>query len=1064
MEQAPGASTEPDLPAPPAPASPRPRPSPSRAPRELFDKLAATRQALRAALRREAAVVAATAALAALLITALLALGPRDRFVLAWTELLIAIAGIGFVTIRYELSLRRATDASESTAAWLDGALGRRDSRGSVLAALELSRDRGRFGESERLADAAVREIELSLERVDVRAVVFREAWASLRKKLLGLLAVSLALGTLTYVRPAAVRRAASAMFADGSDNPLLPALPEARLADFRITYRAPAYAERAPATVESSSGDLRGLPGTWVTIDTRAHEPLSSAAVVVTYGTGEEETLRLAAEVSDRRIHAQLVLSRSGRYRFELTTSDGKRMAQKSGQRIELEPDLPPSVRLQKPTASPFEVNENDRVELAFRADDDFGLSELRVAWRVLGSPREGKQKLSVDNGSASYRGTAAFELQGLGLKPGDRVAYSVEAVDNDTVNGPKVGGSETKELKVYSKDEHHEEVLRLADKALDELVHVLGDQLERPLGPTENEAAALALVNATEKGIDRAAAAGLLLDEAIAALAKDPLGKKQVADAFKNAKKDLTRETRAFAVAFRGARARQERSAAAETMRAQSKLVTTLEKHTVYLADLLNDTRMMDAEALTKQLRDQQERLREALAEYKRSPTEAAKKALEATIADIRRKISEISSKLASLRGAIPEDLVGSEAMEARSTEKGLEEVSKKIESGDLDGALEDLDRMLKSTEEMISKMQAGRNELGEREFAQVSETAQQLWSELGDTKEQQKLLEDATQKLSKHALERMKSRLGDVSSFIEKQRDRLAEAAKLIESAEPAARVSEGDVFEQSLRRLDDTGRALEARDFGAGAEMAEAARDAIRQLRGDLERRTIQIARFGDFFGSSEGLGDARDTLGRAEPKVQSVLDDLEKLIPKPEQLLTPEERKQLEGLSDRQNETGQRARRVQQLLDRLGEELPIVGENAKQLAEETRAAMDRASEAMSKGDARSAGSEQRQAMESIGRLEEALRQMGQSGGGGGGGGVLLPFGQEGEGNGGEPRQTGDGANASIEKVAIPQPEQFEAPAAFRQDILEAAKHGAARGYEDSVRRYYEEIVK
>ncbi|MBI4818462.1 MAG: DUF4175 family protein [Deltaproteobacteria bacterium] len=1032
----------------------------------LADPLAACRSALRRAVGREAAVVVTTGALAALVIASLFAAIGWSHTALAWTELSVLLATSAFVFARYLVVLRQGTGSLEATAAWLDRALGSRDTRTSILSALELERDRGRYGESPSLADLAVRTVTESAKNVDPKRIVAREAWPPLRARLFRLLAAAIVFAGLVFVMPGAVGRAATALFVRGlSNNPLVPSLPEPRLSDFRITYRAPAYAGRPAVTIESATGDLRALPGTEVTIDTRAHEALSSAVIIVSYGVGDEETQTFASEVSGRKLRANLVLHRSGRYRIELTTQDKKRFAQKSGQRIELEPDLPPLVRLSKPSVSPLEVNEQDRVELAFRAEDDFGLGEIRVAWRLLGSGREGRQKLSVDKGSSIYRGTAAFELRDLQLEPGDRVAYSVEAVDNDTVNGPKVGASDTKELKVYSKDEHHQEVLRVADKALDEIVHVLGDQLEKPLGPAKDQAAAEALVSAVEKGIDRAAACGELLDEAVAAIKKDPLGRKQIAQAFENARKELRRDTRSFAISFRAARSQQDRLFAGDAVRSQGKLVGTLEKHSVYLADLLNDTRMLDAEALTKRLRDQQERLRQTLADYKNAPTEEKRKVLQAAIAEIRRQVSEIAKKLAALRGSIPDDLIGAEAMEAASTERGLDEITKKIESGDLDGATADLEKMLQGTEEAITKMQAGRNELGQREYAQVSETAQQLWDELKDVKAEQDVLAEATERISKRAIDRVKNRLGDVSAFVEKQRERIAEAAKNVEETEPVARVSEGDAFEQSLRRLDDTGRALDGRDFGAAAEMAEASRDSIRQLRAELERRSSQISRFGDFFGSSDGLDEAQSEIARAEPKIEQVLEDLEKMIPKPEQLLTPEERRQLDDLADKQRDAQQRGRRVSQLLNQLGEELPVVGDNAKQLAEAAESAMGRAADEMGQGDSRGAEGEQRQAMESIGQLEDALKQMGRGGSGSGDErAILLPFG-EGEGEGGEPMNTGEGDDPRpMEKVEIPKPEQFEAPAAFRQDILEAAKHGAARGYEDAVRRYYEEIVK
>ena len=48
--------------------------------------------------------------------------------------------------------------------------------------------------------------------------------------------------------------------------------------------------------------------------------------------------------------------------------------------------------------------------------------------------------------------------------------------------------------------------------------------------------------------------------------------------------------------------------------------------------------------------------------------------------------------------------------------------------------------------------------------------------------------------------------------------------------------------------------------------------------------------------------------------------------------------------------------------------------------------------------------------------------------------------------------------------SNEKVSIPKPEQYRAPAEFREEILDAAKQGTVEQYKEAVRQYYEEIVK
>jgi len=119
-------------------------------------------------------------------------------------------------------------------------------------------------------------------------------------------------------------------------------------------------------------------------------------------------------------------------------------------------------------------------------------------------------------------------------------------------------------------------------------------------------------------------------------------------------------------------------------------------------------------------------------------------------------------------------------------------------------------------------------------------------------------------------------------------------------------------------------------------------------------------------------------------------------------------------------------------------------------------------MKEAKSSLGKGNAPSALGQERAALDKLRQLQRELEKMGEQGKGGKSGGVPLPFGQRPSGGGG--REDGGQDPRSHEKVEIPKPEQYKAPAEFREDILEAAKQGTVETYKDAVRRYYEELVK
>ena len=952
----------------------------------------------------------------------------------------------------------------------LDAALPATGPADTLRSAVELVRDRGKYGESESLSGWGARR---AVDRaVDDRAV---DRWSARvrrngRRVFAGSAATVVGAAALAVVSPDLWVRSAGALGRLDEVRDVLEQIPpEPRLGDIRLTYRYPDYADRAARTVTTPSGRIRALPGTEVEIETQARHEISEASLLVSYGhdAGDGVPERVAVEARGRRLRARLVVSRSGRYRFSLVTTDGERREERRGHEIELEMDAPPTVKLIRPEASPLEVNERDRIELAFEAEDDFALGEATVAWRVLQSDREGRVGLSrAPAGLSRYQGSAPLDLEPLGLTPGDRVAYTVEVHDNDTVNGPKVGSSQTQELRVYSKRSHHQQVLAMQEKALDELVHILGDNLDHAYRAVSDRVVFGKAVETARKIVRRAESANVLLRETVAAIRNDPLAKRPVAAAFEQARRHLRHDTRrkrrAVDQAARDfAKGRAANHTARPVIRSQNRMVDRLEKNVVYLADLLNDQRLRDAESLAKELRAQQQALREAIEQYRQAPTDAARAAIRQAIEDIKAKIAATLSELARLQRSIPDRFMNEDAARGPDQTTDLDEIARMLEEGDLDAAMKQLDRLLGQTERLLAGLQEGRETLASQEYSEIAERAGRIYQNLTELERQERRLATQTESLSRRALERMRDRVGDEDAFVKRQLKRLQEAQRTLEDGRPDSFMPEQELFELTERRVDDGRRALEGRDFGEARGMLERAQGQMEQLQVESRRRADHARRFGDLFGIKDRSDRSRRALRKAQPIIEEVLDDLDRLMPDPASLLSKEERKRLSKLAERQGELEGQADRLRRELAELGEQLPIVGPEIPQMLEGARESMQAAEERLRAGDAPGGLSQERAALEKLAQLKQELDQMGD-GQGGGGQGVPLPFGQ--------PRGSGqdrglDGRDPrSREKVEIPKPEQYQAPAEFRQDILEAAKQGTVKSYREAVRRYYEELVR
>ncbi|MGF1509062.1 MAG: DUF4175 family protein [Myxococcota bacterium] len=955
---------------------------------------------------------------------------------------------------------RRWTGSEARIASFLD----QQATGADLLAALELQRDRGRFGASHSLTDAAVRSILTEAESRGVRRHLAERVAKFRARMTVALTALLFAVCAFGAWAPRTMHQALTALGSVQTwSEPWETVPPEPRLGDVRITYRYPDYAGRPPRRVVSTDGAVKALAGTEVTVEATAEMPLREASLELELGaiTEAENTERVAATVDGSHLGATFVLRSAGAYRIRLVDRDGRLYQQRRGRLIRVEADEIPTVELLAPEVSPLELNEGDELQLRFRAKDDFGLTLARLRWRVLGRPTDGTAEL-LDFGHSTEGARAALvRLADMKLQPGDQVAYSVEVLDSDTVNGPKVGASRTQELRIYSRQDHHRRVLEAHQKALDELVHLLGDHLDEPFTLT---AFRPSLTSAREK-LQRAGIAQALLHEAEEAAREDPLGRSQIADAFLQTRQGLKRQTR------RGQRSLRRAESAAlapsdgagrRVQAAEARMTRFLEKNAVYLADLLNDQRIIDAEALAKELRDKQQALREALEAYRNAPSEELRAQIAQSIQAMKDQIQALMKEMARLQSSIPTDFVNRDALQ--QDQASLDDLFDRIENGQLDQAMDELDQLMAQTERMLSQLQDGRQQLQSREYSEVTQRAEEIWQELEDVRMRQEELARRTEAIANETRQRASKRVEGAEAFIEKQLERLRRAETALERGRDRAPLPDADRFDTALQRIQDAKTSLETRDFGATKDVLRQALSLFDVLEREAARRIQQVERFGGFLDGAKDAEAIAEHLENSRPPVQQVLDDLERITPSPDSVLRPEERKTLESFGRQQRQLQGRTEELQRRLEELSEQLPIVGDEVKDTLGQVRQSMGEAAQKLGDSDAPGGLGRERQALEGLRQVREQLQQMGQERyGGGQGQGVPLPFGF------GRPRGGGgrDGSGrdmASQERVEIPSPESYEAPAAFREELLEAAKQGTVESFRDAVRRYYEELVK
>jgi hypothetical protein len=239
---------------------------------------------------------------------------------------------------------------------------------------------------------------------------------------------------------------------------------------DFELSYRYPAHTGLDARTVASSNGEVSAPAGTEVRVTTRADRDVDDAALII-------NGVRTPMVVKGRELSAQFMLEASGQYHVAFL--DGARVvAEGPDLALTAVVDQSPQVRVLSPLDGLELDPATQTVQLKFEASDDYGLAALELVSRAAGG-EEKRTSLKPDDGRTT-RGQYAWDVGALKLKPGQTVAYFVQATDNDAVKGPKTGVSSTLHLKLYSAAEHRREALKKAEALWERLIAHLADRME--------------------------------------------------------------------------------------------------------------------------------------------------------------------------------------------------------------------------------------------------------------------------------------------------------------------------------------------------------------------------------------------------------------------------------------------------------------------------------------------------------------------------------------------------------------------------------------------------------
>ena len=239
---------------------------------------------------------------------------------------------------------------------------------------------------------------------------------------------------------------------------------------NFEMRYTYPAYSG-LPARTFASGGDIEALKGTSAEIIFATNVDVAKAALVF----GKNRVAVLPA--GERRYRAVLYLDGETSYRIELEDAGGLTNGGGPEYAVHYLPDAPPSVEVSEPVGD-IDSDPRGTITVRYRCADDYGISKL--AFVAASAAGEHRWALPLTAGARSAGGEYVWDLGLLGAQPGEVIGGHVEAADNDTISGPKIGTSASIRVRIADPREKREQTQESMEKLAEDLLQLLGEELD--------------------------------------------------------------------------------------------------------------------------------------------------------------------------------------------------------------------------------------------------------------------------------------------------------------------------------------------------------------------------------------------------------------------------------------------------------------------------------------------------------------------------------------------------------------------------------------------------------
>lgn len=817
-----------------------------------------------------------------------------------------------------------------------------------------------------------------------------------------------------------------------------------------RLHLTFPSYSGLPARWLDENVGDVQALAGTRIQFTLEASKELDSAAAVFSDSTSHP------LSVDGSTASGTLALRKERSYHVHVIDREGIGNADPIEYTLRLISDAGPTISIVAPGTN-LDIVGDEQLPMLFRLSDDYGISRLRLAHRLVHSkyerPADGFTTIEVPlSGRAGldWLVPSTWVLSTLRLVPEDVVEYYAEVFDNDAVTGPKSARSETFTLRLPSMDEvfadldkEHDEMRETLVKALTEAQEAKKemDELSRALKKPqqrlswEEQQKAADLTRQYQEIQKKMSDVQQTVDKMLNEMQKNNVLSQETLEKYQELQQVMEQmRSPEFAEAMKRLQDAMQQMTPEAMQQAMQQFSFSEEQFRKSIERTLNllkriqiEQKMDEMVKRAEEMHKLQEQLAEQTPKSAKNGEEAAREQ-----EDVRQQYQALEQELEKLKTTMeefPAEMPLNEMQHLQETlqkeglDRQLKQISQALRQQEMQQAAQQQQQASQSMESMLQEMRQMQQQMRQNQQRQIVQEMRRAARDLLELSERQERLKNtvrgldpSSQQFRDNAQEQMNllRDLGNVTS-------RLAALSQKTFGISPEM----GKAIGESMQRMNDALQSLDQRNGSAAAQQQAEAMGGLNQTAQQLQAAAQGMAQGG---GQGMGMAGFLQRLQQLGGQQQGINDGTKGL--------TPEQGAALARLAGEQGV-------VRKSLEELAREASRTGQLSKLLGDLNRVAQDmrEVQTDMAQGNMNPEVLQKQDHI--LSRLLDAQRSMRE---------------RDYE----KRRKAQTGTEVSRQSPPPVDLTTLEGRNKLQRDLLRALEEGYARDYEELIRKYYEAL--